>query len=231
MLNNVHLKQQAINLRRKGFTYSAIEKELGVNRSTLSGWLKNLPLSEAIRRGLQESKQEHLHKMRGLAVLANHRKQEEKRALAKTVAQKMLAQVSLTSEVQAALLAMLYLGEGFKMKSCIGLGNSNPKILCVFIELLQNIFHVEKDGLRCILYLRYDQNPEKEKTFWSAILQIPTENFGKSQVDKRTLGKKTWAEYHGVCAIYCYRADIEKQLTELQRELMEKILRARSSDG
>lgn len=39
-------KEQAIWLRKQGRSYREIEKELGVARSTLSYWLKNVDISE-----------------------------------------------------------------------------------------------------------------------------------------------------------------------------------------
>ena len=37
----VHKKEKAITLRKKGYTYQEIIKEVHVAKSTLSGWVKN----------------------------------------------------------------------------------------------------------------------------------------------------------------------------------------------
>ena len=39
------LKQKAIELRKRGFSYSHIRKEVKVSKSTLSIWLAGMPLS------------------------------------------------------------------------------------------------------------------------------------------------------------------------------------------
>ena len=39
-------KSKAIELRKKGMSYSQIKAELGISKSTLSGWLSDMPLSE-----------------------------------------------------------------------------------------------------------------------------------------------------------------------------------------
>ena len=127
-----------------------------------------------------------------------------------------------TSEL---LLAMLYLGEGFKKtRSHIGLGNSNPEIALMFIKLLKLIYKAEESKFRCFLHLRMDQDEKKERVFWSNFLGISIKYFRKTQFDKRTEGTKTWKEYHGVCAIYYYDAKIEKRLVILQKYLISKIL-------
>lgn len=42
-----YAKTLAIDLRKKGFSYSEIKKSIFVSKSTLSHWLKNLNLTEA----------------------------------------------------------------------------------------------------------------------------------------------------------------------------------------
>lgn len=36
-------KEQAINLRKKGYSYKLIIDKIGTSKSTLSAWLKNVP--------------------------------------------------------------------------------------------------------------------------------------------------------------------------------------------
>jgi hypothetical protein len=127
-------------------------------------------------------------------------------------------------KIKELLLAMLYLGEGFKKtRSHIGLGNSNPKIALLFVKFLRDIYKVDDSKFRCFLHLRMDQNPEIEKKYWSNQLNIPEIYFRKPQFDKRS-STKTWSWYHGVCSIYCYDAKIERRLVALQQVLIEKSL-------
>ena len=45
-MTRIKEKNKAIQLRKKGLSYSQIKTELGISKSTLSGWLYNMPLSE-----------------------------------------------------------------------------------------------------------------------------------------------------------------------------------------
>ena len=45
-MSRIKDKSKAIELRRKGMSYSQIKAELGISKSTLSGWLQDMPLSE-----------------------------------------------------------------------------------------------------------------------------------------------------------------------------------------
>jgi hypothetical protein len=55
--------------------------------------------------------------------------------------------------------------------------------------------------------------------YWSKHIAIPQSQFRKAQFDRRTTGKSTHSDYHGVCAVYCYDARIEKRLTAVQEVL------------
>jgi len=218
------LKEKATILRYDGFTYPQIEKTLGVNRSTLSGWLSTLVLSDVVQEKINQRKVAHLIKARVLASAA-HRTARLKQI------EEIQQQVNKIFNTQAfdgvfleGLLAMLHLGDGFKRASSVGFANSNPKILAVFVELLRRVYQVEEKKFRCFLFLRFDQNIEDEMFYWSHILDISFEQFRKPQLDRRTLGKKTWIGYHGVCAVYYYDAKIGKRIKEVGNYLLERVL-------
>ena len=48
------LKENAIKLRQQGFSIGKIERDLGIPRSTLSGWLKNIKLTARQKELLEE---------------------------------------------------------------------------------------------------------------------------------------------------------------------------------
>lgn len=39
------LREEAVSLRQQGYTYGQIKRTIGISKSTLSGWLSNLPLT------------------------------------------------------------------------------------------------------------------------------------------------------------------------------------------
>ena len=57
-------KQKAITMRKKGMSYSQIKEKLNVSKSTLSGWLYNMPLSEKRIRELQADSPVRIEKYR-----------------------------------------------------------------------------------------------------------------------------------------------------------------------
>ncbi len=224
------LKQRAIELRLKGYSFPAIEEKLNVKRSTLSGWLKNVILPARIKKIIDDRNKDNLISARELARKTNLAIGKAKRDKIRGDVLAAYSKLELKQPAKEALLAMLYLGEGCKRQSLIGLGNSNSKIIGLFVQLLKDVYNISSAEMTCYLYLRADQNPETEKRYWSKVLSIPLERFRKPQLDKRTSGKKTWKDYHGVCAVYCYNANLEKRLTSWQEVLLDK-LGVRSSVG
>src|SRR3989338_845517 len=58
------LRQQALELRKKGMSYSQIKKELGLSKSTLSNWLHDHPLSDQRMRQLRDFSEIRIEKFR-----------------------------------------------------------------------------------------------------------------------------------------------------------------------
>lgn len=86
------------------------------------------------------------------------------------------------------------------------------------------MFNPNEKRLIVAVHIRYDQNKEDLKKYWSYITQIPIEQFHKVQVDLRTKSKSTYGDYHGVCAISYYDAKIQRFLLELQQQYIRKVL-------
>ena len=57
-------KQKALEMRSKGMSYSQIKEKLGVSKSTLSGWLYDMPLSPKRIRELQADSPIRIEKYR-----------------------------------------------------------------------------------------------------------------------------------------------------------------------
>lgn len=223
-IKNEGLKQAAIKLRQKGYSYPMIEKALGTPRATLNSWFKGLKLPLRAAKLLLNRKRRNLVVIRrkALAVLKKQREDNHKQNLEKV--QNILSKISFSTPVKELLLTMLYLGEGFKRKSTLGLGNSDCRILASFVKLLRDVYNISENKFTCYLHLRSDQDVQKETLYWSKAIKINIDRFRKPQFDKRTIGSKTWTNYHGVCVVYCHDAKLEKHLTILQDLLLNKIL-------
>lgn len=231
MNSKFYLKKESIHLRKKGYTYPEIEEKLGVPRGTLNTWFKGLVLPKQAQERILERKRVHIKNAQRKASEWHINTNLHEREVITNQIELGMKEIVWGKDIQEFLLGVLYLGEGFKSESMIGLGNSNPLIVKFFIDLLKSIYKTDISKFRCFLHLRSDQDEIIEKKFWSKVLDIPIQQFGKSQFDRRTLGKKTWIGYHGVCAVKYYDAQIEKRLTAIQSLLLEKFFQKNYEDS
>jgi len=220
------LKSDAIKLRKRGLSIGRIERRLGIPRSTLSGWLKNVKLTQGQKEKLLQDWKNALVKARKKAVLW-HNAQKAKRLLeAKCEALKTLEKIDINDpNIIELALAMLYLGEGAKTTDETAIGSSDPSILKFFLAILKGIYNLDVRKIRCELNLRADQSPEKMKRFWAKELKLPLSNFRHVNIDKRTIGSKTYPNYKGVCHIKCGSVAIQRKLTHINNLFCQKVIK------
>ena len=219
------LKPDAIRLRKKGFSIGKIEHRLGIPRSTLSGWLRDIELSKKQKEKLTQNWKKALVKARKKAVLWHNAQKEKRLKEAKEQALKTVETIDITDKkILELALAILYMGEGTKSKVETAMGNSDPLILKFFLATLKAIYNLDLKKVKCQLSLRADQNPEKMKRFWSKELSIPIDNFGYVNRDKRTVGSKTYPRYKGVCYITCGNVSIQRKLLYLGEIFCKKTI-------
>lgn len=219
-------REEAVELRKRGFSIVKIERILGINRSTLFGWLKDIKLSARQKERLLKHRREGLLRARLKAVKWHNAQKKKRLEFADFEARKTFNQLSFQNDAILELaLAMLYWGEGFKNSVETGLGNSDPVMLSVFVKILRTQYGVPPEKIRCELYLRADQNVNEMKRFWSKNLSLPLENFRYTSLDQRTLGSKTFAAYKGVCSVRCGNVAIQRKLGNISKLFAEYILK------
>ncbi|EKD24313.1 MAG: hypothetical protein ACD_81C00055G0003 [uncultured bacterium] len=140
------LKTQAINLRKEGFTYSEILKQIPVAKSTLSLWLQDIGLSK-----------KQTHRITTKQLIAAQRGGEAKRQQRITRTEQIhkdaLKDIGVISKRELWLIGvMLYWAEGSKEKSHhFGSGvrftNSDAAMIRLFLRWLADICNIEKQHI------------------------------------------------------------------------------------
>jgi hypothetical protein len=157
-------QQRARELRAESWTLQAIADELGVAKSSVSTWVREVPFtpgprSTARRRGpnaLQRRKQLEIDELL----------EEGRRRIGDLSERDLL--VAGTA---------VYAGEGFKRDGDLGIANTDPRILFLFCEWLRRFFPVENSRFRVRIYLHAGLDLEAATTFWSEVTKIPTTQF------------------------------------------------------
>jgi hypothetical protein len=216
------LKPAALLLRRKGKSLGFIEKNLGIPRSTLSGWCKNIQLSNEQRVTLLNNQLVSLPKAR-LAAAKWHREQKVLRiSIAKQEAENVMKNIDITDDILDLSLAMLYLGEGTKSK-LTSIANSDPMVLRFVLSVLKQNYKVNLNTIKCGLHLRMDQDSTECKKYWANELGLAVKQFAYISFDKRSAGRVTYDRYKGVCVLYCGSIAIQRKLIYLYNLFCDKV--------
>lgn len=217
------LKEQAMTLRRKGVSMTLIERELGIPRSTLSGWFKTIKLTEDQRTKLMKNKSDGWKIAREKAVIAHQYKKALRVLKAKQEAEKVINKIELTDELLDIAFAMLYLGEGSKTNGTTSIASSDPTILRFILSVLKQNYGISPGMIRCELHLRLDQNELATKEYWSKELAVPIDRFRYVAFDKRSANKPTYDHYKGVCVLQCGNIQIQRKLIYLYTMFCDKV--------
>ncbi len=171
------LKEKAIKYRQSGYSYGMISEELGLAKSTLSNWLREVPY-EPNKEVTKRIKRAHV-------MSAKYRHNKKVHEIKKT---KKLAkeELGVLSKRDLWLLGIgLYLGDGSKSHEDVRIINSDPNIIKLAIEWFKNVCKLENSNFVPSLHLYPDTNVEKTKQHWSKITGVPISQFGKTQIDRR----------------------------------------------
>lgn len=197
-------KQKAITMRQKGMSYSQIKEKLKISKSTLSGWLHDMPLSEKRIKELQADNPIRIERYRNTM-------QAKKDARLNEVYKKISKDINTFSKRDLFLAGLfLYWGEGTKASNCsVVLTNTNPAMLKFFIKWLES-FGVKKKSLKVKLHLYSDMHIKKSLDFWSKELKIPINQFQKSYIKKTSSKSITYKNGFGkgTCSVIFNNRDI-----------------------
>lgn len=215
-------------LRREGKTYAEINQHLGmdIKKSTLSYWCSNIALTRSYYEKLKIQNTSNLMKARQIAVNTNKRK----RALYLSSIDEKNIEIANSinvSHVSKIALAMLCMGEATKYgKSAFALGNSDPRIIVIFLQLLRKDVAFDSRKLRGTVQCRADQNISELETYWANITNIPKSQFYKAQIDPRTVGKITInANYKGVFRVNYLDTNMQLELESLSNLIYNLLLK------
>jgi hypothetical protein len=217
---DLNKKRKAIILRKRGKSYRDIEKSLNINRSTLSGWLKDIKLNDKQKEELHNKWLNALAKAREKASLVHKKRRSDRREKIRKEVEDFY--LNIDDKIKEVIFATFYLAEGTKKEGSFAIANSNPLILKSLVNLLRSVYSINEAKFRCCLHLRKDQEENELKKFWSKLLNISKNKFGKTQFDKRTI-KKTYDHYKGVCIVYYYDTALQRRVLYLGNKLLEII--------
>jgi hypothetical protein len=160
-------QQQARRLRRTGLPLAEIAATLGVSRSSVSLWVRDVEFTPLPRppRGRRR---------------APNALQRRKQAEVDRLVEEGRARVGRLSEREFLVAGIaLYAGEGSKGDGRVRFVNSDPRMVVFFCAWLRHFFAIDEARLRLALYLHQGLDLPAAMAFWSACTGIPGSQFTK----------------------------------------------------
>ncbi|OGM93359.1 hypothetical protein A2333_02875 [Candidatus Wolfebacteria bacterium RIFOXYB2_FULL_49_7] len=190
-------KEKAIQLRLTGKSYSQIKSELGVSKSTLSGWLKEYPLSK------EQFGELNVVERRVESYISTCKIRKEQ--ILKEVYDKEKKEIFPLSKRDLFVAGLfLYWGEGGKTdKGSLVLSNTNPAVIKFGVYWMENTLGVKKDKITARLHLYKDMNIDDEINFWSKELGFKKDQFSNPYIKNSNKAALTYKVGfgHGTCNI------------------------------
>lgn len=208
-------REYARFLRAKGLTYTEINSHLEIKRpkSTLSSWCRGIELLKKHQARIARVNQRKLAINRQKALAVNKDKRDDYLNKLKLRYNHLVNHFNDSMDSSLTTLAILFLTEGGKQSGKLTFGNSDPRIIRLFLVLLRGCFEISEDKFRCTVQCRADQDQAKLEHFWFTVTKIPRTQFYKPRVDTRSIGKKTLRkDYMGVCRIDYFSGYIYNEL-------------------
>ena len=202
------LKKEAIRLRKKGFSYSEIVARIPVSKSTLSLWLRHIKLTKKQKQRIARKKK--LGQLKGAAI-----RRKNRILVTKKIKRKSANQIGKIKKKELFLIGVvLYWGEGSKERkrsSQVELGNTDPKLINLFLKWLKEICGVKKDRIvfRIHIHENSKNNIDKVKKYWAKVTGFPERNFQKIVWKKhkiKTIRKNINSNYYGLLSVKVRRS-------------------------
>jgi Homeodomain-like domain len=157
-------QQAARQLRGQGWTLSDIADRLGVARSSVSVWVRDVEFETAPRRRARR---------RGPNAL-----QQRKAAEIDALRHEGVARMGvLGRQAFLAAGAALYAGEGSKRDGAVHFANSDPRLVAFFCSWLRAFFSVTESRLRVSVYLHEGLDLDAAQSHWAQVTGIPPSQF------------------------------------------------------
>ena len=212
-------KQQALRLRKQGYSLGEISFSLNVSQSTASLWLKHVTLGKRAQARLQ-------HRRQAGVLKSNLVRRNRTRALLDEAAHSAfhtLSHISKTKYLSRLYCSLLYWCEGEKSKNDRSLlfTNSDPLLVSAFLMHLRNGYNLDEAKFRVCIHLHDYHNPEKQLLFWSRATTIPLSQFIRPY-KKANSGKNVREGYAGCASVRYHDARIARQVQAVARAFLNK---------
>ena len=195
---------QALELRRKGISIKTIAEKLNVSKGTASIWCRDIALTKEQEQNLKQGMIAAGHRGRMLGAEMNRRKKDDAIAFYRESGKNDI--VSLSEREFFLTGVALYWAEGAKAaQTRLTFVNSDPKLIRYMYRWFRVCLHVNPNEFAPRIFVN-EMHKKRERVlveFWSSLLQLPKDQFGKVVFLKMKQKKvyENYDSYFGVLSL------------------------------
>ena len=179
-------KIEARRLRTEGRSIKEIETLLGIRRSSISVWVRDISLTARQKKRLTG---------RGHSVEVTERRRETRLSNETKVRavylEEGLQDIAMVSVTDLKMFGLgLYWGEGSKTnRGSLELSNTDPRVIQIYVLFLKKICKFPDSKFHGHVVLHSHLSREKAERYWSRISGIPIQQFQKTSIQHNRRGK------------------------------------------
>jgi hypothetical protein len=205
----VELQEKARLMRAESRTLQDIATTLGVAKSSVSLWVRDIPIE--VRRRQSVNRRPHAQHLAKLAQI------DECNRLGVEL-------IGVMSE--AAFLAAgaaLYAGEGSKTRNEVKFANTDPAMVALFCAWLRRFFDIDESRLRVRVYLHDGLDLDAAERFWSGITRVPRKQFRAPYRAKADPTIRLTKHEHGCVYVRYACSRTHREIMGLVRALLSSV--------
>ena len=172
--------EQAVQFRKRGFTYSEISKIVGVSKGTVSAWLSKKAFSKKVRaENTLRAARDNVQRIK----LVNKARVSERTARYKEAQKSAITEYRHYSKdpaFTAGLVAYMALGD-HTHPSRIRLSSTSPSLHRLFVNFCHAYLGTENTDLHFWIIIPSPLKEETEMRYWSRKTRIPLLCFYRTQ--------------------------------------------------
>lgn len=195
---------KARELRARGYSMLEIAAELGVSKSSVSLWTRDMPRVGRISD--EEIRYRKSARAKAFWAVESPRREMRRRAISDRAA----ADIGLLTDREVIIAgAIAYWCEGSKNKpyrrpeNRVVFVNSDPRLILFFLRFL-DVAGIERDRIRCQVAIHESADVAGAQRFWQQVTGLASEQFRRPVLKRhnpKTTRKNTGDDYHGCLAI------------------------------
>ena len=186
----------ALNLRKGGLSYREILRKIKVSKSTLSVWLREVELTEEQKIRLLDKKDRARYEVA-------KRKVADRKKRTKEIITKAKKEVHILRQDSLFFVGLsLYWAEGAKNPvEAVKFANSDEKMILLIMKWFRKVCKVPEKKFKIHIHMHSLHVRKDIIEYWSAITQVPSNQFYRPYIKPTSLGQRKNILYNGTCSI------------------------------